>query len=65
MLNSNDMASVVNQLANDVRKREMHDIISTMDTTARQKLVNGTRSFVEISQEIQRQEHNFVASIIG
>lgn len=65
MLNSNDMAKVVNQLANDVRKREMHDILSTMNPEARVNLVNGTRSLVEISQEIERQENNFAASMIG
>ena len=59
------MAKVVNQLANDVRKREMHDILSTMNPEARVNLVNGTRSLVEISQEIERQENNFAASMIG
>ena len=56
MLNTNDMAKVVNQLANDAKKREMHDILSTMNPAARANLVNGTRCLVEISEAIQKQE---------
>ena len=66
MLNSNDMARVVSQLANDAKKREMHDILSTMNPAARVDLVNGTRSLVEISQAIERQEHHdLVGSMIA
>lgn len=65
MLTSNDMARVVSQLANDAKKREMHDILSTMGPAARMNLVNGTRSLVEISEAITRQEEFYMDNTLS
>ena len=65
MLNSNDMARVVGQIAKDARKRDMHDIVSGMTHEARESFVNGYRCLGEISHQIEREELDIVARMVA
>jgi len=54
MLNSNDSAKVIKLVASDLIKREMAEIVHSMDSEAKMTFVNSVRSLNEISSEIEK-----------
>lgn len=54
MLNSNDSAKVVEHVANDLIKRKKSEIVGTMDRDSRISFLNGTRTLIEVCEEIER-----------
>ncbi len=55
MLTVNDSAKIVQQLANDLITREMHDIVGSMNNNSKVQFVNGVRSLNEIAHNIERE----------
>lgn len=54
MLNSNDTSVVLSRLANDLIKREKHEIVGEMNPNARVDFYNSVRTLNEVCDEIEK-----------
>lgn len=55
MLTSKDAALIVQHVSNDLIKREIPEIVSSMDLDSKIALVNGVKSLNEVSDHIQKE----------
>lgn len=55
MLNSNDSAKIVKQVANDLIRRDKFDIVNSMDIDSKVAFVNGLKTLQVVSDAIEKE----------